>query len=53
MERILRKLREELEAGRPAVLCRVIAARGSVPRGAGAAMLFVSLIMGLQAVTGL
>ena len=39
MERILRKLREELEAGRPAVLCRVIAARGSVPRGAGAAML--------------
>lgn len=34
----VRRLIEELEAGRPVALCTVLATRGSMPRGAGARM---------------
>lgn len=39
MKKIFNTLRQELEAGRAAVLCGIVASHGSTPRGAGARML--------------
>lgn len=39
MKKLLHALLEELNAGRGAVLCGIVASRGSTPRGAGAKML--------------
>lgn len=39
MKKLFTTLLRELEAGRPAVLCGIVASRGSTPRGAGAKML--------------
>ena len=39
VKKLFTALLRELEAGRPAVLCGIVASRGSTPRGAGARML--------------
>lgn len=39
MKKIISTLLRELNAGRPAVLCGIVASHGSTPRGAGAKML--------------
>ena len=39
MKKLWTALDRELAAGRPAVLCSIVASRGSTPRGAGARML--------------
>lgn len=39
MKKLFDALLQEMEAGRPAVLCTIVSARGSTPRGAGAKML--------------
>lgn len=39
MKKLFAALLRELEAGHPAVLCAIVASRGSTPRGAGAKML--------------
>lgn len=39
MKKLFTTLLRELEAGRPAVLCGIVASHGSTPRGAGAKML--------------
>ena len=39
MKKLWTALNRELAAGRPAVLCSIVASRGSTPRGAGARML--------------
>ena len=39
MKKLFSALLRELEAGRPAVLCGIVASHGSTPRSAGAKML--------------
>ena len=39
MKKVFSVLLQELESGRPAVLCGIVASHGSTPRGAGAKML--------------
>lgn len=39
MKKLFSALLRELEAGRPAILCGIVASHGSTPRGAGAKML--------------
>ena len=42
MKELFNTLRRELEAGRSAILCGIVAAHGSTPRGAGAKMLVLA-----------
>lgn len=42
MKKLFTVLSAELAAGRPAVLCSIVSAQGSTPRGAGAKMLVLS-----------